>query len=97
MYFDATPSAGSTDRRCVAAATASSPTGPFIPQKTPLVCGDNKYGWIDASGFVDDNGLRYMLYKLDGTNPGPPSAPNKKVPAVRPDPEATPPLHPATY
>ena len=84
MYFDATPSAVTTYRRCIGAASAPSPTGPFTPQASPAVCGTNKYGWIDASGFVDSNsGLRYLLYKLDGTNPGPSSAPYSPVPAVR--------------
>lgn len=81
VYFDATPS-DNPWRRCVGAATSSNVAGPYMPVANALACGDSKYGYIDASGFVDPStGHRYILFKLDGTNPGPPNAPLSRVPA----------------
>ena len=49
----------------------------------PLACGDNKYGLMDHSAFADPmTNKRYLLCKLDSTNPGPPSALLSSVPAV---------------
>lgn len=55
-------------RQCIGAATATKPTGPFVPtsQNTPLVCPLSQGGAIDASTFRDSDGRFYLLYKNDG-------------------------------
>jgi beta-xylosidase len=71
LYFDA--SVASTPwRRCIGVATSNSPQGPFQPSSQPISCGSDPHGYIDASGFTDPNsGKQYLLFKVDGNNPGP--------------------------
>jgi arabinan endo-1,5-alpha-L-arabinosidase len=53
--------------QCIAAATASSPEGPFeVAGDAMLVCPEAEGGAIDASTFTDDDGTRYLLWKNDG-------------------------------
>lgn len=51
---------------CIGAATSSSPSGPFKPTRSPLVCATAGGGAIDPSGFQDIDGSRYIVYKVDG-------------------------------
>jgi arabinan endo-1,5-alpha-L-arabinosidase len=60
-----------TNRMCIGAATASSPSGPFEDLGHPLVC-DGTYGLIDPNVFTDDNGKHYLYYKIDGNALSPP-------------------------
>ena len=65
----------STGKRCIGAATASSPQGPFAGIGTPLVCDDARGGVIDPSVFVSGS-TRYVLWKTEGVpgnNAEPPS------------------------
>lgn len=56
-----------SDRQCVGAAVASSPTGPFTDSSArPIVCQADLGGSIDASPFQDKDGQRYLLWKNDG-------------------------------
>lgn len=65
MYFTA-PNA-KAGRRCVGAAVASSPLGPFRPLGDGfLACDPGEGGAIDPASFVDADGKRYLLYKNDG-------------------------------
>ncbi|MEV5413000.1 glycoside hydrolase family 43 protein [Thermopolyspora sp. NPDC052614] len=65
MYFSApSPAAG---RRCIGAAVASGPLGPFRPLGNgPVTCNPSEGGAIDPSSLVDAHGKRYLLYKNDG-------------------------------
>ena len=53
--------------QCIAAATASSPEGPFVVVgEEMLVCPEEEGGAIDAATFLDEDGTRYLLWKNDG-------------------------------
>lgn len=52
---------------CVAAATASSATGPFTAPSAPFICDDAGGGVIDISGFQAPDGDRYVVWKVDGS------------------------------
>ncbi|KAF2405177.1 Arabinanase/levansucrase/invertase [Trichodelitschia bisporula] len=84
LYFSAAL-AKFPGQHCVGAATSSTPEGPFISMTRPLVCPDpdgtgkgmdamiaspGAGGAIDASGFKDADGKRYLLYKVDGNSIG---------------------------
>jgi GH43 family beta-xylosidase len=55
----------------IGAASADSPTGPFVDRGGPLV--ENGVGVIDATFFEDDDGARYLIYKIDGNSQGQPT------------------------
>ncbi|KIW03199.1 uncharacterized protein PV09_05425 [Verruconis gallopava] len=75
-----------TSHHCVGAALSSTPEGPFQPVgDVPLICPDPTGqgtnvnptiasagigGAIDASGFTDIDGQRYIVYKVDGNSLG---------------------------
>lgn len=68
MYFSAT-AANSTAHHCFGAATSQSVEGPYIPSSDiPFTCPLGLGGVIDASGFQDRNGDRYVTYKIDGNS-----------------------------
>ena len=65
----------STGKRCIGAATSSSPQGPFAGMAAPIVCDDARGGVIDPSVFVS-GATRYLLWKTEGVpgnNAEPPS------------------------
>lgn len=69
MYYSASTKAD-TAKHCVGAAKASSVTGPYTPiGSSALICPLSKGGAIDASGY-NDNGKRYIIYKVDGNSIG---------------------------
>lgn len=71
MYFSATTnSAGNGAFHCVGTATSNSPLGPYTPNATPFVCPTDQGGAIDASGFLEQDGTRYVVYKIDGNSLG---------------------------
>lgn len=51
-------------------ATSSSITGPYTASSTPFTCPTSQGGAIDASGFRDKDGSRYVLYKIDANSLG---------------------------
>ncbi|KAI9700156.1 MAG: hypothetical protein M1820_006938 [Bogoriella megaspora] len=56
---------------CIGMATSSKPTGPFEPDSdAPFLCDDERGGAIDPAGFRDDDGTRWLVYKVDGNNFG---------------------------
>lgn len=57
---------------CVGAAVSEStdPTGPYIPRETPISCRLDQGGSIDPAGFVDKDGSRYVVFKVDGNSVG---------------------------
>ena len=65
MYFSASHN---PTTHCVGVATANNIRGPYTPEKSALACPVNEGGAIDASGVVDDDGTRYVVYKIDGNS-----------------------------
>jgi hypothetical protein len=62
---------------CIGAAVSSNITGPYQAQLEPFACPISQGGAIDAYGFLDDDGTRYVLYKIDGNScHGPPCTDN---------------------
>ncbi|PWY89130.1 Arabinanase/levansucrase/invertase [Aspergillus heteromorphus CBS 117.55] len=57
---------------CVGTAVSSTtdPSGPYIPNPTPLSCRLPSGGSIDPSGFLDRDGSRYVVFKVDGNSIG---------------------------
>ncbi|KAJ2900981.1 glycoside hydrolase family 43 protein [Zalerion maritima] len=51
---------------CVGAAAADSPEGPFSAFDEVFACPTAQGGAIDADGFQDSDGTRYVVYKMDG-------------------------------
>jgi hypothetical protein len=46
------------------------PTGPYVPNETPLSCWLNLGGSIDPAGFVDKGSTCYVIFKIDGNSIG---------------------------
>lgn len=70
MYFSAT-SASNNAHHCFGTATSNNVEGPYTPTSdTPFACPLDQGGAIDASGFRDSNGDRYVVYKIDGNSLG---------------------------
>jgi beta-xylosidase len=67
-YFTASDAQG---HLAIGAASATSPTGPFTDRGGPLV--QNATGVIDATFFADDDGKKYLYWKLDGNSKGQPT------------------------
>ena len=56
---------------CIGTATSSNIRGPYDSNSdVPFACPLNQGGAIDASAFVDDDGTRYVVYKIDGNAVG---------------------------
>jgi len=65
MYYSATTTAD-TSKHCVGAAKASSVAGPYKPvSDQPLICPLDQGGAIDSAVY-NDNGERYITWKVDG-------------------------------
>lgn len=70
MYFSASV-ADNTKYHCVGTATSDSIEGPYNSNSdTPFACPTDQGGAIDASGFRDSDGTRYVLYKIDANANG---------------------------
>jgi beta-xylosidase len=59
------------DRLCIGAAVSDTPTGPYTVSVAPLV--QDAQGVIDATFFEDDDGRRFLIYKIDGNASGDPT------------------------
>ncbi|PWY71830.1 endo-arabinase [Aspergillus sclerotioniger CBS 115572] len=73
---------------CVGTAVSEStdPTGPYIPNATPLSCRLDQGGSIDASGFLDKDGSRYVVFKVDGNSIGNGGDCNNGIAPLKPTP-----------
>lgn len=72
LYYTARDIA--SGRQCIGAAKADNPAGPFVPVgDQALICTPDQGGSIDASGFIDSNGTRYVAWKNDGNAIGVPT------------------------
>ena len=69
MYYAATYSQ-SLNHHCLGAATSKQLTGPYQPLQDTMFCDTNIGGAIDAAGFIDADGSRYVVYKVDGNSNG---------------------------
>lgn len=65
MYFSSPHSSG---HHCIGVATSERPEGPYAAAAAPLICPLNEGGAIDASGFQDVDGKRYVTYKIDSNS-----------------------------
>lgn len=71
LYFAATTTADSTgSTHCIGYATATTILGPYTPASTSLICPLSAGGAIDPAGFRDNDGQRYIVYKVDGNSIG---------------------------
>ena len=70
----------------VAVSNGTDPTGPYIPQPHPLSCRLDQGGSIDPAGFLDQDGTRYVLFKLDGNSIGNGGDCNNGIPPIKPTP-----------
>jgi beta-xylosidase len=69
MYYSATTKQD-TAKHCIGAAKASSVTGPYKPvSNQALICPLAQGGAIDAAAY-NDNGQRYIVWKVDGNSIG---------------------------
>ena len=69
MYYSARDKT-SAAQHCVGVATSKSVLGPYDPQPQPFACDTARGGAIDASGFTDADGSRYVVYKVDSNSLG---------------------------
>ena len=65
MYMSALTSKDNK-KHCIGTATSSSIKGPYKPKNKPLACPLKRGGAIDPAGFQDEDGTRYVVYKIDG-------------------------------
>jgi len=66
MYYS--PALQSNDGvHCLGLARSTNVEGPYNDSSTaPFICPEDAGGAIDASGFLDSDGSRYVVYKIDG-------------------------------
>ncbi|GKZ79707.1 hypothetical protein AnigIFM56816_003913 [Aspergillus niger] len=73
---------------CIGTAVSEStdPSGPYIPNPAPLSCRLDQGGSIDASGFLDKDGSRYVVFKVDGNSIGNGGDCNNGIAPLKPTP-----------
>ena len=69
MYFSAALQ-GNESIHCIGTAKSSNIIGPYAPSNDMFACPQAMGGAIDASGFQDKDGTRYVAYKVDGNAKG---------------------------
>ena len=69
MYY-ADEILGNPAHHCLGVATSKNVLGPYDPVDTPFACPIDQGGAIDADGFQDVDGKRYVVYKVDGNSIG---------------------------
>jgi len=70
MYYSASLNYAHTFH-CIGVAVSDTIQGPYTPYGTnPLICPVAQGGAIDASGFRDTDGSRWIVYKVDGNSMG---------------------------
>ena len=85
MYFSAAV-AGNTRFHCLGTAVATNPAGPYTPNSQQFTCPTGNGGAIDASGYKDSDGSRWVVYKIDGNNIGNGGLCNNGNPPLKPTP-----------
>jgi beta-xylosidase len=67
MYYSAEYKGGNGHHCIGIALGGDNPVGPYIPvSNSPFACPLDQGGAIDAAGFEDEDGSRYVVYKVDG-------------------------------
>ncbi|CAD0091786.1 unnamed protein product [Aureobasidium vineae] len=69
LYFSA-PTYHTNAPHCIGTATSDTIDGPYIPSEESFACPADQGGAIDASGFRDADGTRYVVYKIDANSLG---------------------------
>lgn len=69
MYFSAPPSQDPSTH-CIGTARSATVRGPYKPDPIPFDCSLALGGSIDAAGFLDTDGLRYVTWKIDSNSLG---------------------------
>lgn len=69
MYYTAALKSN-TSIHCLGVATSDNIEGPYQVDDEPWQCDASQGGTIDSSGFADDDGSRYVVYKIDGNSMG---------------------------
>jgi len=68
LYYSAS-TAVNPALHCVGAAVSTNVQGPYVSVGTqPIICPLSQGGAIDASGFTDADGSRWIVYKIDGNS-----------------------------
>ncbi|KKK19011.1 hypothetical protein P175DRAFT_0493834 [Aspergillus ochraceoroseus IBT 24754] len=70
----------------VAVSKDTDPRGPYIPNPEPLSCRLDQGGSIDPSGFLDKDGTRYVVFKVDGNSIGNGGDCNNGIAPLKPTP-----------
>lgn len=70
LYFSAERRGSGHTIHCVGTATSGTVAGPYIPSEQIFVCPEPYGGAIDASGYRDVDGTRWVIYKIDGNARG---------------------------
>lgn len=82
MYYTAAL-ANNTGVHCLGVATAAKIEGPWQVDDEPWQCDEDLGGTIDSSGFEDDDGTRYVTYKVDGNSKGNGGSCDNTVPPIK--------------
>ncbi|KAG9518576.1 putative endo-arabinase, partial [Aureobasidium melanogenum] len=69
LYFSA-PTYYENAPHCIGTATSDTIDGPYVPSDESFACPADQGGAIDASGFRDADGTRYVVYKIDANSLG---------------------------
>lgn len=69
IYFAAAPLLDPT-KKCIGTARSRNIRGPYVPDAEPFDCSIPEGGSIDASGFLDTDGSRYVVWKIDANSLG---------------------------
>jgi len=66
MYYTAATKAN-TNLHCLGVATSSTVDGPYRPtSNSPWICPTSQGGAIDPAGYAQQDGTRWVVYKVDG-------------------------------
>lgn len=89
MYYTASQEqlTGKRHLHCLSWATSKNVEGPFVDNNpNPWICNSDKGGSIDPSGYVDRDGSRWIVYKIDGNSIGHGGSCGNTVPPIVPTP-----------
>lgn len=84
MYY--TAQLGNSSRHCLGVATSDSILGTYQVSDEPWQCDYDLGGSIDSSGFRDDDGTRWVVYKIDGNTLGSGGSCDNTVDPIQPTP-----------
>jgi len=87
MYYTAAL-ASKTNLHCVSYATSKNVDGPYTDPtgKNPWICPTSQGGAIDPSGYINSDGTRWVVYKIDGNAIGHGGSCNNGVKPIVPTP-----------